>query len=232
MVKFQSMNQMLGKLEEIIKHTKHEVTFISPYIKPDPKLFEKLNMLEREGKKIRIVYGKDSMNPEVLDKLRALKSCSLFYYEDLHAKCYFNEDEMIIGSLNLLLSSEKNREMGVFLDNKVETDKEAFEDARKEAEEIILNADPDQLKNPKDLVPEKIIPEAKKKSSSKEQGFCIRCQSEIKYNPDKPLCKEDYVSWNKYADPKYQEKYCHRCGKLYSTSVEKPLCLQCFKELK
>ena len=231
MVKFLTTNQMLAKLEEIINHTKRQVTFICPYIKPDKKLFERLNMLVHEGKKIRVVYGKESLNQEILENLKALKSCTLYYYEDLHAKCYFNEDEMIIGSLNLLLSSEKNREMGVFLDNMIQTDKEAFNEAQHEAEGIIISSKSEYIPNMKEKQSLKPNQEKPSKSLSKDKGFCIRCGSEIKFNPEKPLCKEDYTSWNKYADPSYQEKFCHKCGKQYSTSLEKPLCLRCFKEL-
>ena len=53
---------------------------------------------------------------------------------------------MIIGSLNLLQSSEKNREMGVFLEKINDTNQEAFDDAYTEAEEIIRESKPKNCK--------------------------------------------------------------------------------------
>lgn len=44
----------------------------------------------------------------------SLDNLTLCYLEDLHAKCFFNERELVLSTMNLYAFSERNnREMGV-----------------------------------------------------------------------------------------------------------------------
>ena len=63
-----------------------------------------------------------------------------------------------------------------------------------------------------------------------DTGYCIRCHADLPFNPEKPLCKDDYNQWKKY-EMLLIANFCHKCGKPWETSLEKPLCLQCYKEL-
>ena len=67
----------------------------------------------------------------------------LYYYHNLHAKCYFNDSEMVITSMNMYEFSEKNnREMGIYINKS--NDNSTFLDAFQETKSIIDNS---ELKN-------------------------------------------------------------------------------------
>lgn len=84
---------------------------------------------------ITLIYGKNELNANQKIILDRLKNIELYYCHNLHAKCYYNEYDMIISSMNLYEFSEKsNREMGVLI-NKV-TDAAIYIDALKEIESI------------------------------------------------------------------------------------------------
>ncbi|MGE0567601.1 MAG: DUF559 domain-containing protein [Bacteroidia bacterium] len=70
----------------------------------------------------------------------------------------------------------------------------------------------------------------KKSYQDEEPGYCIRCEEEIDFDPDKPLCSECYSSWNRYKNYDYEENVCHSCGDNESTSMGRPLCWDCYKE--
>ncbi len=65
-----------------------------------------------------------------------------------------------------------------------------------------------------------------------EEGFCIRCKKSIPKNTEKPLCYDDYKTWEIYSDIYYAERYCHSCGKEHETSFAKPECKKCFVKNK
>ena len=69
---------------------------------------------------------------------KELKHLGLYFCENLHAKCYFNENLMVITSMNLHeFSQTNNREMGVLIKREEEKDHELFMDAKNEADFII-----------------------------------------------------------------------------------------------
>ena len=159
--------------------------------------------------------------------LKELKHPSLYYLQNLHAKCYLNEQNMIIGSMNLYEFSEKNnREMGVLLS--LEGDNEVFEDAVQEVGSIINAATPQKPKqvsyaSSRPNQPAKKVRE--RKSSGK--AFCIRCGTGIRFNQDAPLCSDCFKEWVKYGNEDYEEDFCHKCGKEADTSKAVPLCASC-----
>jgi hypothetical protein len=140
------------------------------------------------------------------------------FYKDLHAKCYLNEEEAIITSMNLYEASQKNVEMGVLLTKK--EDGEAYDNLWKEVKRVIKNK------------PNLIF--IQKKGTSKKEGFCIRCKEKIKLDPNHPYCLKDYKKWKSYEDKTYEEKkgVCHICGKPNKSSIKKPVCLDCYNKNK
>ena len=61
-------------------------------------------------------------------------------------------------------------------------------------------------------------------------GHCIRCNTQIPYDPARPYCLECYDSWSEWENPSYIEKYCHSCGKRDKSSMLYPLCRTCFQK--
>ena len=70
---------------------------------------------------------------EVRSELKQLRNLELRFDEDLPAKCFYNEESMVITSLNLHEHSQQhNREMGILLNSK--EDSNVFKEALSEAE--------------------------------------------------------------------------------------------------
>jgi phosphatidylserine/phosphatidylglycerophosphate/cardiolipin synthase-like enzyme len=89
---------------------------------------------------IRIVYGKSDLHPDEIKWMQKLDYVRVSFCKNLHAKCYINESECIISSLNLYeFSQVNNNEMGILV-RKYE-DNEVFKDAYEEAQRIIRISD-------------------------------------------------------------------------------------------
>ena len=227
MAKFLTTRGVSYEIENIIKNANRFLVFISPYVSIPETLLQSLKDTDRRKVKIALVYGKRELDYEVRSQLEQLDNLSLYFLENLHAKCYYNENHMVITSLNLLdYSEQNNREMGILVS--VAEDKDVFEDAYKEAQLIIHSSTKYDLRRstirerPKDTYSHK---------AGTGGGHCLRCQTGIPFNLDKPLCPNCYSKWSEYKNPDYQEKYCHRCGAPALTTIDKPLCHRCFKIL-
>lgn len=126
-------------IEEIIIKAQEKLIIVSPYLKLSENLFERLKEKDSENIEVIFVYGKNELNEYEKRKLNSLKNLSLYFYRNLHAKCYYNESKMLITSMNLHEFSEKNnREMGVLID-KI-NDSGIFEEAELESSSIIKAA--------------------------------------------------------------------------------------------
>ena len=218
MARFLTTRGASYEIENIISTAKNSLVLISPYIKIPEPLLQSLKDAAKRKVKITLVYGKGKLKPDVVSQLEQLDNLSLYFLNNLHAKCFLNEECMVITSLNLLDSSEQNREMGVLISAK--DDEDVFKGAVKEAKLIIGSSTKDELRRPK----------GKPYSyRTKQTGFCIRCKRKIPYNLDYPLCDECFEVWVQYGDLDYPEHYCHTCGKRASTSKARPECNSCYK---
>src|SRR5688572_30369139 len=128
MADFLTTSGISYQIENIIVEAKNKLVLVSPFLQLSKTLFERLKDASNKGVAIKIIYGKDQLKPNEQDSLADLKNVELYFFENLHAKCYFNEAKMVITSMNMYEFSEKtNREMGVFIDR--QKDKELFEKA-------------------------------------------------------------------------------------------------------
>ncbi|MEB3004753.1 hypothetical protein [Capnocytophaga sp. G2] len=70
--------------------------------------------------------------------------------------------------------------------------------------------------------------EAPQATSQEKKGHCIRCNTEIPFNPLMPLCNSCYQEWAKSGNRFYEENYCHCCGEEKKVTVATPLCYNCY----
>jgi len=229
MAEFLSTLQISTRIEDIIVTGKERITLISPYLQISQILIERLQDANAAGVEIVVVYGKDKLKPKERKQLTDLSKLSLYFSKNLHAKCYFNEDLMVITSMNLYEFSEKNnREMGIGLERR--SDKSLFNEAITEADSIIRAS---ELNHQGRAVGKKkesnsIFGKIKKLVDFKpSEGKCIRCREIITYNVNEPLCPNCLKNWNYYKNANYQEKFCHECGDKAKTSMAKPICDSC-----
>jgi phosphatidylserine/phosphatidylglycerophosphate/cardiolipin synthase-like enzyme len=235
MAKYLKTSGISASLEEIISDARERLYIISPYLKLSDSIKERLSDKEREKVEVRIIFGKQELNPSEMSFLQNLKYARLYFSKNLHAKCYLNENKMVITSMNLYeFSQQNNREMGILIDRSLEEDKKIYDDAWKDIDSIFHNAEDFAYKEiPKQDVPKASTRPFKKdeqstkpaKVDAKLTGFCIRTGIKIHFNPDKPLSAEAYKSWSKYSDSDYPEKFCHLSGEPSKgeTSVSKPI---------
>jgi len=106
-------------LEEMIKEAKKSITIVTPYLKMAQSLYDRLRMADIRGVEITIIYGKTGLVKSQQQQLDKLENCKVIFVENLHAKVFINEQQGIIGSMNLYEYSEINNfEMGVYFTKK------------------------------------------------------------------------------------------------------------------
>jgi len=123
-------------LKKLIDNSNDKLYLISPYLQLNNQL--KLSLEDRHKFSIDIImiYGKVSeINPIDSEWLDSLPGIKLMFLKDLHAKCYFNEKEAIITSMNLYMFSQQNNvEMGIYVSR--EKDERLYEQIAKEVDRI------------------------------------------------------------------------------------------------
>jgi len=137
-------------IEQIILNAEKNLTLVTPYLNLSRNLIDRLTDADRENIKITLIYGKSELNKSEKKKIDSLNNIEIYFCENLHAKCYLNEESMIITSMNLYEFSERNnREMGILIER--ETDKQIFKDTLKEIESIKNSSELQKSPEKKDL---------------------------------------------------------------------------------
>ena len=140
MAKFLNTSATNYFLEELIKAAKDRLILISPYLKLNERIKELLEDKNRLKIDVRMVYGKNELQPEEINWLKELDYVRTSFCKNLHAKCYMNEETCIVTSLNLYeFSQVNNNEMGILI--RRSQDLELYKDAYEEAQRIIRVSD-------------------------------------------------------------------------------------------
>ena len=220
MAEFLTTTGVSFRLEEIIKNAHDRLVIISPFLRINERIKELLEDKDRLKIDVRVIYGKSELRPEENNWLAAMTSIRTSFCKNLHAKCYLNEGEALLTSMNLYeFSQVHNHEMGILV-SKAE-DGELYEQIRREANRIERISETIQVT---------VAPVEPDEDS--QQGFCIRCKATISANPEQPYCSRCFSSWNRYKNEAYAEKYCHLCGKEHETTKLKPVCRACYHKYK
>lgn len=235
MADFLTTSGISYNLEQLIKNSNEKLFLVSPYLQIASSLKHLIE--ERDIRKIdiRVVYRKDNkINAEDMSFLQNLTSVKISACENLHAKCYLNENTAIIASMNLYqYSQQNNREMGIKIEK--EKEPELYNEILKEVIVILQTSqDPEfsvkKIETNTTTESKKVPTKINENQPKKDMGFCIRCGTDLKLNPEKPLCLKCYKSWEKYSNSEYKETFCHACGKESNTTVVKPICYACYKK--
>ena len=123
-------------LKRLINNSEDKLYLISPYLQLNNQLKLSLEDRQKFSIDIRVIYGKVSdINPDDSIWLQSMPDIKLLFHKDLHAKCYFNEKEAIITSMNLYMFSQQNNvEMGIYASK--EEDSNLYEEIAKEVDRI------------------------------------------------------------------------------------------------
>ena len=234
MAKFQTTEDINASIARIIREAEKELVLVSPYLKFSDRLKGHLEDKLRVAPDllVQIVYGKrKKLDLDVSEWLRSWPKVKKTFRKNLHAKCYLNEEEAIVTSMNLYeYSQQNNDEMGILVSQ--EEDTALYEDIREEAERIGSLSEPEKPPKPP-------RPKARAATKPPVKGFCIRCKTEISAKPMEPYCKRlepyrkgCYTIWNRFKNKDFKEKHCHTCGKEHEATMKKPVCLDCFHKYK
>lgn len=240
MAKFINTRKAVSEIEDLIKNAGERLILVSPYLKLSKDFKELLTYRNNKDRITTVIFGKQELNPDEMKFLQGLRFVILKYNEDLHAKCYVNDDKMVITSLNLYeFSMANNKEMGVLIDKNDPSDNQLFEDALKEVDFINETSQKFELHSPK---PQNLIKSRETKpnqskgftNSKDNNGFCIRTGVKIPFDIEKPLSFDAFKKWNEYGDPDYPEKYCHFSGEPSNgeTNASHPILKKNWKKAK
>lgn len=137
-------------IPKLIQESEKELILVVPYIQTSDNIYESLQTADKNNVEITLIYRENKLSEKEKLKLISLKNLNLLHHPNIHCKCYFNGQLLIVGSMNLYDYSEiNNREMGVLihhtsLNQKGEEDdwscgddKALFDDAITEIREIV-----------------------------------------------------------------------------------------------
>jgi hypothetical protein len=136
MAKYLNTSGISFYLEELIKNAQDRLVIISPYIDVNPRVKQLLEEANSREIIIDLIYGKVKIEKSENEWLKSLKHMSIYFSKNLHAKCYMNEKNAILTSMNLYeFSQVSNIEMGVFIEETA--DSECYVDLCEEVERLI-----------------------------------------------------------------------------------------------
>jgi len=136
MAKFLNTTGVSYHLEELIKNTKDRLILISPYLQFHKRVKDNLENLNIQKRDIRIIYRENKLQVEESNWLESQIGIRTSLCNSLHAKCYMNEDEAIVTSMNLYsFSQQNNDEMGIYVKKK--DDPELYNDILNEVQRLL-----------------------------------------------------------------------------------------------
>ena len=245
MAKFLTTAAVSYHLEKIINEAEDQLAIISPYIKANSRIREYITRkcwepvlkanVDHPIATILIYRGK-KRDPELEEWFRSLPYAVAGFNKDLHAKCYLNEKEALITSMNLYDYSQiNNYEMGILIssDSEPELYNQIYEEViniRRAMTEV--HFDDGEIED--DWKEEHLFTSSddETKIVLPESGFCLRCRTEIPLVLDRPYCNSHHRTWARFKNENWEEDYCHTCGVEHDTSMAKPLCLSCFRKYR
>ena len=136
MAKFLNTTGCSYRLEELIKNTKDQLILISPYLQLNQRVKNNLENLHIQKIDIRIIYRKNNLGVEDQNWLENQIGIRTSLCKSLHAKCYINESEAIVTSMNLYeFSQQNNEEMGIVVNKN--NDLELYNDIYNEVKKLL-----------------------------------------------------------------------------------------------
>jgi hypothetical protein len=134
MIKFLTTQGINYHLEELLKNSQKEIILISPYFQLQKRIKEILSQKKDNGLDISFVCRANDLKEDL-----SMVSTKIFDCPTLHAKCYMNENEAIVTSLNLYeFSQQNNEEMGFYIKNS-DASEQIFREITTEAKRLCRN---------------------------------------------------------------------------------------------
>jgi PLD-like domain len=228
-------------ISDVISRADKRVVIISPYIQLSPLFEERLLASGQRGVELIIVCRKKKLKEEEKDKLLRIPNVKLYAHDNVHTKCYYNERELVLGSMNFYEYSDKyNRELGITIE--AVNDKQLYDDAVRESEEIVLMA-----MNNGDTYRSTVQPKPAQTTHQQTQTQTGNTQAQSQQKKSEPQKKEEAKPRPSYkqnfniprpdkrnflekiADVLSHQGFCLRCKTKLQYNPNTPYCPSCYK---
>lgn len=231
MSEFLTTEDVTHRIAEIIDEAKERVVLISPFIKIGESLKERLQAKAKTNVDIRLVCRPKQRDSQQIPWLESSTSVKVSFRKNLHTKCYLNENDALVTSMNLYEASQKNDEVGILVSRAEDSD--LYASISEEADRLVELSNRRTAKS-KPIKNGEILRGTNTSSNeTPKKAFCIRCGSSIQFNQNKPYCHGCSKEWNNINENKYKhpEKYCHSCGEEHKgINYNKPRCRTCYDQ--
>lgn len=237
MAKFIKNRGLVQKIVDVIEEADDFVFIVCPFYKIPKDELLALQEADKKNVKINLIYSKSELHRNDISKLSGIRNLHVYYIENLHAKCYANEKEVIVSTMNMHEYSFKhNIEMGVLFGKRYDEDNyskalrelqriqsRSIKQSVKALESGMLKMVNDNL-NPVNIV-KRTYGYVERKMDRQHHGYCIRTGAKIEFDIDRPFSKDAYYEWREYMNADYPEKYCHFSGERSNgeTSMNYPI---------
>jgi hypothetical protein len=196
MAKFLETQAISNELMRLIKEAKEKIILISPYLKVNAQIQERIKTKSKIGtlSEIVIVYGKSELKESELHWIKEIEDLKVYEKPNLHAKCYLNEEKAIICSMNLYEYSQQNNiEMGLMITKQHDAD--AYNELVEEINNIKVNGIRRKFNEEVQIAPPA---EATKKATSVDVKKPLTAQQQLKF--------EILKDWRKYKSKEEKSK--------------------------
>ena len=139
MAEFFSTEGISLHLRNIIRDAKKRLVIISPYLSANPRIRDEIKRKSEDGSvEVHLIYRHREQKPDVEEWLQSMPHVKISFCESLHAKCYFNEREALLTSMNLYEYSQvSNYEMGILVSSREYGDSDLYKAIIAESARII-----------------------------------------------------------------------------------------------
>lgn len=238
MAEFLTTKSISTHIGKIMQESRSKLALVSPYLQLSMNIFHLLKDASNRNVQIKLIFGKKNLNKSEKKLLKQIENLELFFLKDLHSKCYLNEKNLVITSMNLIeYSQQNNREMGILFERG--RDDIIFNQVIEEIKSILASSNKIDLFGTDDsytgeFKQKRPVPRGfdfeKSLYRNLIDGYCIRCGSIIEYNPDEPYCGSCFSTWKRFRNINYSENACHSCGNSYESTINKPECYGCYTQ--
>src|SRR4051812_38983503 len=94
------------ELEKLITSSNKFICIFTFSLKIDSIFIERLKAAGKRGIQITFVFGIEPKDISILQELQKIDNCQIYFKQNLHAKFYYNENTLIIATMNLSEVSE------------------------------------------------------------------------------------------------------------------------------
>lgn len=235
-------------IENIVAGAQVHATLISPWVQLSDAMAARIADADRWRVPVTLVFRDEPERVGDRRFLATLHHARFLAHPTLHAKCFANEHELLITSLNLYeYSVSRNRELGVLL----RAGNSPFDDAVREAQAIIAAATAVRFDEGPPYAAHPVArtggaPTAPRPATSAGRlartrpgrprtAYCITCKAAVHFAPARPYCRRCYAD-GLPAEARGGERplgrHCHACGDTSGAyNREHPVCPRCRERL-